>query len=119
MPNVRGGENMLGALNIRRRPGTLPPVAQMNYDSVAYLRAGITSDDGRSTIAGITNFATGSRQARMGFGRAGPGRLPGAHRVPRPARTNGRYAAGTTPPAPSTGQAHEPPLACGRQGNMR
>ena len=31
----------------------------MSYDSVAYLRAGITSDDGRSTIAGITNFATG------------------------------------------------------------
>ena len=28
----------------------------MSYDSVAYLRAGITSDDGRPAIAGITNF---------------------------------------------------------------
>ena len=31
----------------------------MSYDSVDDLRAGIISDDGQSTIAGLTNFATG------------------------------------------------------------
>jgi uncharacterized protein (TIGR02118 family) len=34
-------------------------VSQMSYDSVDDLRAGIASDDGQSTIADLTNFATG------------------------------------------------------------
>jgi hypothetical protein len=62
MPNVRGGENMRVALHIRRRPGLLLPGGpdeQMSCDSVEDLRAAIASDDGRPTIAGIANFATG------------------------------------------------------------
>jgi hypothetical protein len=59
MPNVRGGENMRVLSTSDGGPASYYRVAQMSYDSVADLRAGIASDDGRSTIADIANFATG------------------------------------------------------------
>ena len=34
-------------------------VSQLSYDSVDELRAGIASEDGRSTIADLANLATG------------------------------------------------------------
>jgi len=59
MPNVRGGENMRVLSTSDGGPASYYRVAQMSYDSMADLRAGIASDDGRSTIADIANFATG------------------------------------------------------------
>ncbi len=56
---MRGGENTRVLSTSDGGPAPCYRVAQMSYHSVADLRAGITSDDGRSTIAGITNFATG------------------------------------------------------------
>ena len=59
MPNVRGAENMRV---ISTSEGTAAPyyrVSEMTYDSVDDLRAGISSEDGRSTIADLANFATG------------------------------------------------------------
>jgi uncharacterized protein (TIGR02118 family) len=56
MPNVRGGRVLSTSDG---GPASYYRVAQMSYDSAEDLRAGIASDDGRSTIAGIANFATG------------------------------------------------------------
>jgi hypothetical protein len=57
LPSVRGRREQTGALNMRQRPGSCYRVAQMSDDSVADLRAGITSDDGRFTIADIASSA--------------------------------------------------------------
>jgi uncharacterized protein (TIGR02118 family) len=59
MPNVRGAENMRV---ISTADGSRAPyyrVSQLAYDSMEDLRAGIASEDGRSTIADLANFATG------------------------------------------------------------
>jgi uncharacterized protein (TIGR02118 family) len=42
--------------------GSRPPyyrISHLTYDDLAALRAGIESEDGRSTIDDLTNFATG------------------------------------------------------------
>lgn len=58
-PLTRGAENM----RVLATPegGQVPyyRVAQLSYNSVEDLRAGITSEDGRSTIDDLANFATG------------------------------------------------------------
>ena len=59
MPNVRAAENMRVLSTSDGGPAPYYRVSQLSYDSVADLRAGITSEDGRSTIADIANFATG------------------------------------------------------------
>ena len=59
MPNVRSAENMRV---ISTADGGLAPyyrVSQLSYDNVEDLRAGIASEDGRSTIADLASFATG------------------------------------------------------------
>jgi uncharacterized protein (TIGR02118 family) len=59
MPNVRRAENMRVLSASDGGPAPWYRVSQLSYDSVADLRAGITSEDGRSAIADIANFATG------------------------------------------------------------
>ena len=56
---VRAAENMRVLSTSDGGPAPYYRVSQLSYDSVADLRAGITSEDGRSTIADIANFATG------------------------------------------------------------
>lgn len=59
MPHVRGAENLR---IVGTADGTAPPyyrLSQLTYDSLEDLRAGITSDDGRSVIADLATFATG------------------------------------------------------------
>lgn len=41
------------------RPPPFYRISQLTYDNLQSLREGIDSDDGRSTIADLTNFATG------------------------------------------------------------
>ncbi len=59
MPGVRGAENVRVISTAEGGPAPYYRVSQLSYDSVADLRAGIASDDGRSTIADLANFATG------------------------------------------------------------
>ncbi|MFP5020486.1 EthD family reductase [Pseudonocardia phyllosphaerae] len=59
MPNVRDAQN---SRVVELADGSRAPyyrVSQMSYDDLAALRAGIESEDGRSTIADLANFATG------------------------------------------------------------
>ncbi len=59
MPNVRGAENtrVLGAPGGAQAP--YYRTAQMSYDSVSELEAGIASEQGRAVLADLQNFATG------------------------------------------------------------
>jgi len=59
MPNVRGAESMRVISNKDGSPSPYYRVSQMSYDSFADLLAGLASDDGRSTLADLANFATG------------------------------------------------------------
>ena len=59
MPNVRGAENMRVVSAADGGPAPYYRVSQLTYDSVADLQAGISSEEGRSTIADLANFATG------------------------------------------------------------
>lgn len=59
MPNVRGAQNMRVISTSEGSPAPYYRVSQLSYDSMADLRAGIASADGRSTIADLDNFATG------------------------------------------------------------
>ena len=59
MPNVRDAQNsrVVGTSN-----GSRPPyyrISHLTYDDSAALREGIESEDGRSVIADLANFATG------------------------------------------------------------
>jgi uncharacterized protein (TIGR02118 family) len=66
MPGVRSAEN----IRITATPdGAAPPyyrVSQLTYDSMADLRTGISSEDGRSVIADLGNFATGGAAILLG-----------------------------------------------------
>ena len=59
MPNVRNAENMRlpSAADGSRAP--YYRISQLTYDSIRDLQAGIASEDGKSTIADLANFATG------------------------------------------------------------
>ena len=59
MPNVRGAHNMRVISASGGGPSPFYRVSQMTYESVDDLRAEIASTDGQSTIADLTNFATG------------------------------------------------------------
>jgi uncharacterized protein (TIGR02118 family) len=59
IPNVRGAGNMRVISASDGSPAPYYRVSQLSYDSVDELRAGIASEDGRSTIADLANFATG------------------------------------------------------------
>lgn len=59
MPGVRDAENLK---IVDGHEGIAPPyyrLSQLTYDSVDDLRAAIASDEGRSVIADLANFATG------------------------------------------------------------
>ena len=59
MPNVRDAENLRITGTTE---GATPPyyrIAQLTYDSLVDLHAGITSDEGKAVIADLANFATG------------------------------------------------------------
>lgn len=63
MPNVRGVQNSraVDSADPDRR-SQRPPfyrISQLTYEDLSSLREGIDSDDGRSTIADLANFATG------------------------------------------------------------
>lgn len=59
MPNVRRAENMRVISTVEGGPAPYYRVSQLSYDTADDLRAGIASEDGRSTIADLSNFATG------------------------------------------------------------
>jgi uncharacterized protein (TIGR02118 family) len=59
MPNVRGAENMRVISTADGSPAPYYRVSQLSYGSMEDLRAGIASEDGRSAIADLANFATG------------------------------------------------------------
>lgn len=59
MPNVRGAQNMRVISTAEGGTAAYYRVSELTYDSVEDLRAGITSEGGRSTIADLANFATG------------------------------------------------------------
>ena len=59
MPNVRGAKNMRVVAAADGSPAPYYRVSQLSYDTAEDLRAGIASDDGRSVIADLANFATG------------------------------------------------------------
>ena len=59
MPNVRGAENMRVISAAEGDPAPYYRIPQLTHDSVEDLRAGIASEEGRSTIADLANFATG------------------------------------------------------------
>lgn len=59
MPGVRGAENMRVISASDGAPAPYYRLSQLSYDSVEDLRAGIATDDGKSTIADLDNFATG------------------------------------------------------------
>ena len=59
MPNVRGAENMRVTSTSEGGPAPYFRVSQLSYDTVDDLRSGIASEDGRSTIADLADFATG------------------------------------------------------------
>lgn len=66
MPNVRAAENMR---IVGTSDGTAPAyyrIAELTYDSLDELRAGIASEDGRSVIADLDNFATGGAALLIG-----------------------------------------------------
>lgn len=59
MPGVRDARN---ARVVGTADGGRPPfyrISHLSYDDLAALREGIGSDEGRSTIADLANFATG------------------------------------------------------------
>lgn len=66
MPDVRGAENT----RIVGTPDGATPsyyrMSQMTYDSLGDLRAGIASEDGRSVLADLANFATGGATVLLG-----------------------------------------------------
>lgn len=59
MPGVRDAQNSRVVDTDGRQPATYYRVSQLTYDDLASLREGIGSEDGRSTIADLDNFATG------------------------------------------------------------
>lgn len=70
MPNVRDAKNARvvdtgdhsGGNGNGNGNGSRPPyyrISHLTYDDLAALRAGISSAEGRSTIADLANFATG------------------------------------------------------------
>lgn len=59
MPGVRGAENMRVISAPENGPAPYYRVSQLSYGSMEDLRTGIATDDGRSTIADLDNFATG------------------------------------------------------------
>lgn len=59
MPNVRGAQNMRVLSTAEGDHTPYYRVSTLTYDSVADLRAGIATEDGRSTVADLANFATG------------------------------------------------------------
>jgi uncharacterized protein (TIGR02118 family) len=56
---VRGAENIRVISTAEGGRAPYYRVSQLVYDSVEDLRAGIASEEGKSTIADLANFATG------------------------------------------------------------
>ena len=59
MPNVTGAETVKV---VGTADGSQPPyyrVAEMTYESVAALHAGLRSEEGQAVLADLPNFATG------------------------------------------------------------
>lgn len=59
MPNVRDAENARVLSTPEGEPAPFYRIAQMSYDTVADLRAGVSSEQGRAVLADLANFATG------------------------------------------------------------
>jgi uncharacterized protein (TIGR02118 family) len=59
MPNLRNAQNSRVVATADGSDTPIYRVSQLEYEDVASLRAGLESDDGRSTLADLANFATG------------------------------------------------------------
>lgn len=59
MPNVRGAENRKIVCAVDGTQSPYYRLSQLSYDNPAELRAGISSEEGRSVLADLANFATG------------------------------------------------------------